>query len=507
MITNRTAITLVVSLGSILLGFGHPPNVAATGVPDPRFGIVEAHEAPAAATALGVGWTRVTFRWNEIQPQGSNEWTVPISDQALASELAQGRQVVGLLVTTPGWATNASIGPGVPKGLYLPVDDPNNLWASFVRTIVGRYTGRIDHWIIWNEPDIPATQHMSWRGSVEDFVQLLQVAYTVAKETNPNAVVHMAAVTHWWNEHWFGRFLDTLVGTPHAAVNDYYFDVATLHIYFQPETVYDITAHYAGMMRGQGIQKPVWIAETNAAPSQDPAWPVPDAQFDVTLDEQAYYIVQSLSLGIAAGAERIAVYKMADTETDRVANPEPFGLVRMDGSRRPAFTAYRVAMTYLAGFRRATWDRRDDISLVTVDRGGQTTTVIWSRTPESQIAMVAARTTRALLVDVWGTAHHVYPERGYYFIDLPGARCAQGCMIGGAPYMLVEAAPASANTAPAPRSPTPPPVEKSDPDDAFDADASPPYTPSFTPTPTSTPTPSPTPTSTPTSTPTPTSRP
>jgi hypothetical protein len=504
-------------MSSILLGVGYPTRVAATGIPDPRFGVVQAHEAPAAATALGVGWTRVTFRWNEIQPDGPDEWNVlPISDQALTSELAQGREVVGLLVTTPGWATDTSIGPGVPKGLYLPVDDPNNLWASFVRTIVGRYTGRIDHWIIWNEPDIPTTQHMSWRGSVNDFVQLLQVAYTVTKETNPNAVVHMAAVTHWWNEHWFGQFLDALVAAPHAAANDYYFDAATLHVYFQPETVYDITAHYAAMMRGQGIQKPIWIAETNAAPSHDPVWPVPNAQFDISLEEQAYYIVQALSLGIASGAEHIAVYKMADTETDRAANPEPFGLVRMDGSRRPAFTAYRVAMTYLAGFRRGTWDRRDDISVVTVDRGGMTTTVAWSRIPESQTAMIAARTTQALLVDVWGSAHYVYPERGYYFIDLPGARCAQGCMIGGAPYMLIEEAPASAKTAPTPRPLKAAPVETSSPDTAFDHSPTPSSTPSITPKPTSTPrliststgtatstsTPAPTGTATPSSTPT-----
>jgi hypothetical protein len=499
---------VVVFLSSMLLGVAHSPTVAATGTPDPRFGVVETHEAPAAATALGVGWTRVTFRWNEIQPHRSDEWSPgPISDQALAHELAQGRQVVGLLVTTPGWATDTSIGPGVPKGLYLPVDDPNNLWASFVHTLVGRYAGRIDHWIIWNEPDIPSTQHMSWRGSVEDFVQLLQVAYTVTKETNPNSVVHMAAVTHWWNEHWFGQFLDALVADPHAAANSYYFDAATLHIYFQPETVYDIAAHYAGMMRGHGIQKPIWIAETNAAPSQDPAWPVPNAQFSVSLDEQAYYIIQALSLGIAAGAGRIAVYKMADTETDRAANPEPFGLVRIDGSRRPAFAAYRVATTYLAGFRGGSWDRRDDISVVTVDRGPRTTTVLWSRTPESQTAMIPARTTRALLVDVWGSAHYVYPERGYYFVHLPGARCAQGCMIGGAPYMLIEEAPASANTAPALDSPTPTPAERTKTGATSDRSATPPPAPTLTQTATATQTPNPTPTPTSTSTPTPTSTP
>jgi hypothetical protein len=511
MLTRTTRFTLlVVFLTSILLGVEYLPKVTAAGIPDPRFGVVQAHEAPAAATALGAGWSRVTFEWNRIQPNGPDEWnSVPISDHEVNNELAQGRQLVGLLVTTPGWATDVDSGPGVPKGLYLPPDDPGNAWAGFVRTIVGRYTGRIDHWTVWNEPDIPTgSQDMTWGGSIEDFVRLLQVAHKVAKETNPGAVIHMAAITHHHDEHWFGRFIDTLVAQPGAAEHGYYFDIATLHLYHEPEKIYDITAHYSAMMRGRGIHKPIWIAETNAYLSR------------ATPEEQAFFMFQALSLEIAAGAQRMAVYKMVDTETDSSADPEPFGLVQMDGSRRPAFTAYQVAATYLAGFRSGSWNRRDDISVVTVDRGAQTTTVLWARTPEPQTAMIAARTTRALLVDVRGGAHHVYPERGYYFVNLSGADCTQGCWIGGAPYMLVEQAPTSAGTAPEPQPPTRVEVTGTQQSVSPNATTTPAATASSTstatptvvasptshrvpsPTPTESPAPSPTSTSTPAATPT-----
>ncbi len=486
MATRTTSLFLLgILLGAVLPGLWWPPALAAPPVPDRRFGVVEAYAAPNAATALGAGWTRVTFRWNEIQPNGPHEWNVaPISDQTLNHELAQGREVVGLLVATPGWATDWDAGSGVPRGLNLPVDHPENLWAGFVRTMVDRYAGRINHWIIWNEPDIAGTQHMSWGGSVADFVRLLQVGYTVAKKTNPDTVIHLAAVTHWWDEHWFGHLLNALAADPHAPANNHYFDVATLHVYFQPETVYDITAHYGGMMRGHGIHKPIWIAETNAAPSQDPAWPVPDAQFDVSLEQQAAYVVQAFSLAIAAGAERIAVYKMADTGTDRTANPEPFGLVRADGSRRPAFTAYQMAATYLAGFRGGTWNRRDTISLVTIDRGSRTTTVVWARGPEPQRAMIPARTTRALLVDVRGGARIIHPERGYYYLDLPPASCTDGCLIGGSPYMVVEEAPARSDTAPVPQSPSPSPTAEAAPQTSAQPPGAALSTPTLTPLPT-----------------------
>jgi hypothetical protein len=488
----------VVLLASVLLTVSPYLQTLVTAAgPDPRFGVVEAYAAPAAATALGAGWTRVTFEWNLIQTNSPEEWNVvPISDATLANEIAQGRQVVGLLITTPGWATDVGIGPGVPQGLYLPIDDPSNLWANFVRTIVGRYAGRIDHWTIWNEPEIPVgSPDMTWGGSIEDFVQLLRVAHTVAKQTNPNAVIHLPAITHWHNEHWFGQFLDVLVADPNAASNNYYFDVATLHLYHEPERIYDITTHYYRLLHNRNIYKPFWIAETNAYLSR------------MSEDEQAVFIVQAFSLEIAAGAERIGVYKMADTATDQSADPEPFGLVRLDGSRRPAFTAYQVATNYLAGFRSGSWDRRDEISLVTIDRGSQTTTVVWARVPEPQTAIIAARTTQALLVDTWGSSLHVYPDHGYYFVDLPAATCTQEC-VGGAPFLLIEDAASNASTAPLAPSPTVPSVEELNLDTTPDPDAMPTPTPTFTPTPTPTPTntpiPSPTPTATPTATPSPT---
>jgi len=477
------------------------PSAQATA-PDYRFGVVEAHLAPWAATELGAGWTRVTFRWNEVQPEGPGQWNLPITDEQLALEMAQGRQVVGLVTNTPGWATDASRGVGVPQGLYLGHDDPGNLWATFLRALVTRYAGRIDHWIIWNEPDIWETYHQSWGGSVEDFAQLLRVSYATVKEANPNAVVHLAAVTHWWDanygrELFLRRLLRVLAADANAAPNGYYFDAATLHIYFQPENVYDLTVFYRNLMREFGIDKPIWIAETNAAPSEDPAWPVPDAQFKVTLEDQAAFVVQAMALGIAAGAERIAVYKMADTERDLAANPEPFGLIRLDGTYRPAFTAYQVAATYLSGFRSGEWVRRDEVSVVVVDRGRQVTTVAWSRTPASQTVLTPARATQALRVNMWGQARIVYPERGYYTLNLSGCDYEGPCLIGGAPVMLVETVGAEAGGLRPVPSPTLPSVETA------------PLPPSPTPAPTHTPTPSPTPsrTTTPTLSPTPTPTP
>jgi hypothetical protein len=212
-------------------------------------------------------------------------------------------------------------------------------------------------------------------------------------------------------------------------------------LYFRVDNVYDVIVWHHDEMRARGFDKPIWLTETNAAPSSDPKWPVANPAFPITLDEQAAYIPQAFAMALAGGANRIAVYKLIDTAGDRAANPEPFGLVRDDGSRRPAFTAYQVAANYLSGFTGARLDHREaSYAQVTVQRGEATTTVLWARSPASAQVQVPARSNQAILADAFGGKRTITPGNGVYVIDLPG--CTQPtCAIGGAPRLLVEGAP------------------------------------------------------------------
>lgn len=451
--------------------------------PDWRFGIVESHEDPRQATKAGAGWTRVRFHWKHIWGDSADNWEPPISDEALEAELEAGREVVGLLIGTPDWVRDERL---LPSGLWLSPDDPDNLWATFVRQAVSRYAGRIDHWIIWNEPDIwdkSAPGH-TWDGDVADFAQLMRVAYHVAKEANPDAVVHLAAFTYFWDanfqrEQYFERLLTELESDPEAAANGYYFDVATAHLYFQPNLIYDIITEFRQIMAAHGLDKPIWLVETNAPPVDDPDWPVPEYTLAVTLEEQAAFMPQAMAAALAAGAERIAVYKLRDLESDAGANPEPFGLLRADGSARPAFDSYRVAVRYLAGARAATRERWNEVGQIRLDQGeGETaftTTVLFSRLPAPQTAQVAATGDEAVLVDMEGKRKKIKPQGDQYVVELAPARCAQSigdyCMIGGPPVYLVQAAPGGAlperlpapQPAPTPTAPAPEALAPPDP--------------------------------------------
>jgi hypothetical protein len=138
-----------------------------------------------------------------------------------------------------------------------------------------------------------------------------------------------------------------------AAEHNDYFDVASANLYFRTDNVYDLIAWHHQQMREHGFDKPIWLTETNAAPSTDPAWPVPDPTFAITLDEQAHFIIQSMAMALAAGANRVAIYKMADVPADRAANPEAVQVGARGWFRRPAFSAFQVGASYLAGFTEA----------------------------------------------------------------------------------------------------------------------------------------------------------
>lgn len=413
--------------------------------PDGRFGVIEAYEAPNSARELGVAWTRVRFQWAEVQADGPESWAPPLSEEGLDAEVAAGRVVVGLLIGIPDWARAPD---RLPRGLWLPVDDPNNLWANFVREIVGRYDGRIDHWIIWNEPDIDATAVAhTWDGTVDDFYQLQRVAYLVAKETNPDAVIHLAAFTYWADVYagrrqYMARLLERILADPEAAAHNHYFDVATVHVYFQPGQIYNLLHFFGRLLRERGLDKPIWLVETNAPPHDDPAWPVENWTLSVRQEEQALFMPQAVAAALAGGAARVAVYKMQDTADDRAANPEPFGLVRMDGTRRRAYYAYQTAIRYLSGVTGAERQRWDAVGQFRFLQGDRTTTVVFARLPEEQTVRIPATAATALLVNMWGEAETMTAENGAFTVSLPSPWCTQTvgdyCMIGGETYYLIQ---------------------------------------------------------------------
>lgn len=428
---------------------------------DPRFGVVEAFWDTQAAVEGGAAWERILFMWSQLQPYGPDDWnTLHVPEEWLQSAAAQGRQVVGLLKNTPSWAAEGdpNLEASPPRGLDLPIDDPGNLWATFVRRVVSYYGARgVHRWIIWNEPDIqPGVYGEEWHGTLEGYYRLLKVAYLVIKEVDPGAQAHLAGITYHHDRSWLRRFLAVATADPEGPAHGFFFDVVSLHIYFKTDSVDYVVNQTWAALNAYGVSKPIWINETNASPDSDPLWPLVRPRFRVDLREQASFILQAYALGLAAGVQRIAVYRLVDAGLP--PGGEPFGLLRPDHSRRPAFTAYRLVTRHYAGTRSGRTVRDPAWAQVTLDRGERTTRVFWARTQAEVSLSVPALAAQGTLIDQEGNVATVDGTSGYYALTLPGARCVDevdGCFIGGPTYLLVEEARAGAAGTPQPDEPTP----------------------------------------------------
>ncbi len=444
-----TALIVLMMLIS-MLSFTPRQEVEAQRSDDSRFGLVNAYDASQAAYQLGASWEVVIIHWDQIQPASPTQWvTIPEIENGLAAARTASREVVGVLIGTPAWATDGQPGTGVPRGLYLPMNDPGNVWAAFVKQAVGYFAARgVNRWAIWRNPDIPPGGRGSqWDGSISDYYQLVKVAYLAAHSANPNAVIHLGG-TGSYDPGWFSRYLDVVLSDLTAPTNNYYFDVATLHVYYSVDEIYTLMQNAFFVMDRKGIPlKEVWLNETNARPALDPAVYPSDQAFlrysKVTMEQQAAFIVQAYAVGFAANrGARIAVYRLVDNlEAD---GKEAFGLLRADGSRRPAYDAYRLVTEQFSEFvyaRRVSEETHPLIDYVRLTFENKVTHVAWARTAQTATLIIPARSQQATLIDLQGNRWPVTPQDGEYRVVVGGADCndpMEGCLIGGAPWLLVE---------------------------------------------------------------------
>lgn len=407
---------------------------------DPRFGIVDSYANTAEANEAGAGWTRVFFRWDVVQPGGPSDWKpVNVPDTFINAEIAAGREIAAVLIGTPAWATDRSTSTAVP---------PREFWGDFVFKIASQYKGRIQHWIIWNLPDVddPGSASYTWEGSEEDYVLLLKEAYTKIKAVDPTAQVHIGGLTYTWdqergNEQYLARLLKIITADEEAEANNYYFDAVSYHLYNNPVQILQAVTEIRNLLDSYDLtEKAIWITETNAPPTSDFIEPatVPTA-LTISVDEQAAFVVQSFALALAGGADRIAFNTLQNGPDFAVPN----GLLRSDGSRRPAFAAFQTVTKYFAGTIQADWVQFGDIFIVTLNRGAETTTVLWTTSATPVTYSLNAVAPVGIIVDERGDAQTIVATDGTYEVELPDAECSNGefCFIGGAPRLIVEEAP------------------------------------------------------------------
>ncbi|KXK48186.1 MAG: hypothetical protein IT298_12080 [Chloroflexi bacterium] len=421
-----------------------PPATPADG--QNPFGVVEAMWFPDIACDLGVGWERIIFDWGQHQPNGPDDWyTLNVDDRWLRAASDCNREVVAVIKNVPAWATDGRPGIGVPRGLDLPLDDPGNVWAAFMRRAAAYYAPRgVHRFIILNEPDIDReTYGFEFEGELEDYFNILKTAYLAARQGNPAARVHLAGTTYWHDINagrrlYLDRLFERIMADPDAPANGYYFDALSLHIYFRSESIPFVVGKMQELLDRYGLgDKPIWINEYNTSPNLDPAWPVTRPQFQVNLAQQQAFLVQATALALASGVQRMSVYKLWDQNAE--PGIETFGLLtpgRDDHPPRPAYYTYRALIDVLQGIERTAWATTPEVYAVRLERGAGQVVIAWARTAAASAVTVDGPDGKAYLMDLEGDLRVIRPDGEH---ALTGATCDErdGCAVGGPPLIVL----------------------------------------------------------------------
>lgn len=423
-------------------------------------GAVDAFAAPERATEAGVQWGRVLFDWSAIQRHGPDEWSLgSASVETARAERDSGRPLIGQFISTPSWASGTADPKSPPLGLDMPVNDPRNVWATWVRACVARFAGVIDTWVMWNEPDVWSDENHArqWIGTLPQYYALLKVGYQAAKAANPKAKVLLAGMTYWWDAAYgrrlyFDRLLSLMAADRSAPDHNWYFDAAVLQLYNNPRGLFDAPRIFSDLMRLRGIRKPIWVNETNVVPWDDPQAPLTREHFRATQDEQVNYLVQALAYALAAGVERVAVFKMLD-DSPLLKNVEQgFGLVHADTdhSVRPIFRTYAMLRREMTSTTRAQLVDEGSIQRVYLEQpdAGRRMTVIWNMSPEPSQTTISALGPTAQLMDRFGAITPTEVDQGGHISvtlapatanTIPGFPDVY--FIGGEPLLVLEPLP------------------------------------------------------------------
>ncbi len=293
--------------------------------------------------AIGIQWVRIDFEWKNVQPQNSTQYNWFDIDQFVAKARARNLTILGVIGYAPAWAA----GPCAPN-TNCPPRDPA-LFAKYATAVAERFTPLgVDKWEIWNEPN----NVLFWGGKADCkmYSDNLKAAYTAIKKVNPNAGIisggFAPALTDGSNispidflscmyKNGAGGFFDAVGHHP------YTFRLmpseSNLHAWAQMSTT---NPSLRSIMTANGdAHKRIWLTEFGApTDGPDPARYVNEwLQNSMVTDAINLYMTYPW-------AGPLFWYTFQDTGTSKTDSENFFGMLRFDGSAKPAYMTYRWAI-------------------------------------------------------------------------------------------------------------------------------------------------------------------
>lgn len=283
--------------------------------------------------ALGVGWVRFEINWPDVEPARKGVWNWKPFDDSIKLLRAAGLNILGSLSYAPGWASGDKTTKKAPPRRAADYKD-------YVTQVVRRYRGSIQHWSIWNEPNLKQF-FTGTRNEYIDRVLLpgvegIRGADSGAKLVGPDLSYKDGPRK---SEYWYAWLKAILTARLDA------FDIMSIHIYKEPKT-FELWRHLEGqkipLAEGPNVKdafrtfvgdgKPVWITEIG--------WE--SKKSEEAKQRQFYEQFLNGMNRSRTWIERVFLYNLRD------GSEETFGLMRTDGTPKQAYALVRTKLAAMA---------------------------------------------------------------------------------------------------------------------------------------------------------------
>jgi len=277
--------------------------------------------------AMGVNTVRIGIPWAGINPiPGYYNWSQ--DDYLINAADARGMGVLAVITTTPGWANDPSA-PGIYGHPASSAD-----FGTFAGLAAQRYAGKVGAYEIWNEPN--AAPYYGPQPDPAGYTQLLKAAYPAIKAADPDATVIGGVVGSTVTYQNYTLNPVTFVDEMYQNGAQGYFDALSFHPYqyttpfsaggIYPDSPINQLADIRDLMVANGdTGKTIWASEYG-----EPTSVAGDAQ-------QAAYLQDMLTTWRTLNYTGPAfVYTLEDDQTGSTNPEDTLGLIRDDGTWKPA---------------------------------------------------------------------------------------------------------------------------------------------------------------------------
>ncbi len=268
--------------------------------------------------AAGVVWLRCDFNWVSMEPhrKGAFDWAE--TDRLVASARARGQRIFATLAYTPGWANGG-------RHHRFPPNDVRD-WTDFVAACVNRYKGDIQHWGMWNEPNLSGF----FEGSRTDYIdRILKPGAAAAKAADPTCSVLGPELAHLVGGRW-DEWLEDVMRRASDSI-----DIVSHHMYKgdAPETFLNIDGR---PWRGKTVK---WILDRYGRGQE--LW-LTEVGWNTGRVSEAHQAREYPRL-LGGVLERSYLTKVFFYEaTDDPSIPDKWGILRADLTPKPSYGSYRA---------------------------------------------------------------------------------------------------------------------------------------------------------------------